>query len=291
MNLIRIHKNLLIILSLSLPFKWTSSTAQISDMFDKNNSFRYINYLIKTEKYSEAIAELSELIPKYQIKEDSVYVKLLYLYRKNNTSKIGLTEIDKVYSNYSLFSRELAIQYAINCIKESKFDVLYKLTHEAPYLTLSDKSILVNSMLIVNRKFKENFLLLDKTQDSCCSELYNKLVIINKRYESKIYKKPILAAILSSCVPGAGRFYVGEKQNAFNSFAMVSAFSIFSIRGFNHYQLQSVRGWLFGGLAVGFYVGNIYGSYKSAVKYNDQQNDLLKKEIEYVLDEYYAEIL
>lgn len=79
-------------------------------------------------------------------------------------------------------------------------------------------------------------------------------------------KKPWLAALSSSLVPGLGKVYTGEWKDGLYAFAVVSAFSWLTYhfaeeKGFSPYTV------LYGSMAFSFYMGNVYGSWKSAVRH------------------------
>ncbi len=79
-------------------------------------------------------------------------------------------------------------------------------------------------------------------------------------------KNPIIASILSVIIPGAGKIYTGEISDGIVSFITTSLFAFLSYDNFK--ADHKFRAWLFGGLAAGFYAGNVYGSYASAQIYN-----------------------
>ena len=259
-------------------FNLSLSVAQELDIFDKKNSIAYTDYLLKTQQYSEAIWELKQIINKFDQMNDSTYSKLLFAYRKNSIKNFNLAKTDSSQFNYASLSRHLAIEYSIYCIRNLQYSNLDSILVYNHSLKTSDKSLLCISSLISQRKEKAADLMIESAQDSCGEQLLNKLSVINKRYKKIHPKKPFLAAAMSMIIPGLGRFYVGEKENAINTLALVSVLSIFSVRGF-----------VFGGLGLGFYVGNIYGSYKSAIKYNKAQIEGLSIEIENSLDEYFTQ--
>lgn len=291
MNLIKKQKSLLIFLSvLCICLSNLNLTvAQELDIFDKNNSVSYTDYLLKTHQYSEAIWELKQIINKFDKLDDSTYSKLFFAYRKNGIKNIKLVKTDSSQNNYISLSRHLAIEYSIYCLRNLHYTDLDSILVYNRSLKTSDKSLLSISSLVSQRKDKEADLIIESFQDSCGVQLLNKLSVINKRYKKIHPKKPFLAAAMSTIIPGLGRFYVGEKENAINTLGLVAALSIFSVRGFHFYQAQSIRGFVFGGLGLGFYIGNIYGSYKSAIKYNKAQIEGLSIEIENSLDEYFTQ--
>ncbi len=90
-------------------------------------------------------------------------------------------------------------------------------------------------------------------------------------------KSPVTAAVLSAIIPGAGKFYTHKYADGIWAFIASVGFAYLSYDNFH--AEHKLRGWLFGGLAVGFYAGNIYGSAASAQIFNakihfDFVNDL-----------------
>ncbi len=79
-------------------------------------------------------------------------------------------------------------------------------------------------------------------------------------------KKPWLAALYSGLVPGLGKVYTGEWKDGVYAFAVVSAFSWLTYR-FAEKRGLSPYTFLYGSMALSFYVGNVYGSWKSAVRH------------------------
>ncbi len=79
-------------------------------------------------------------------------------------------------------------------------------------------------------------------------------------------KKPWLAALYSGLVPGLGKVYTGEWKDGVYAFAIVSAFSWLTYR-FAEKRGLSPYTFLYGSMALSFYVGNVYGSWKSAVRH------------------------
>ena len=81
-------------------------------------------------------------------------------------------------------------------------------------------------------------------------------------------RSPFLAGVLSTIVPGAGRFYTGRIGDALNSLFVVGITGWQAYDGFRRDGISSVKGWTIGTLSGIFYVGNIYGSVISARVYN-----------------------
>lgn len=75
---------------------------------------------------------------------------------------------------------------------------------------------------------------------------------------------PLMAAALSTAVPGLGRVYLGRWQEGLTSFLLVGAPAWFAYGGFERDGVESVRGWLLATTTAVFYLGNIYGSWVGA---------------------------
>ncbi|NJK95022.1 MAG: hypothetical protein HC830_14870 [Bacteroidetes bacterium] len=89
-----------------------------------------------------------------------------------------------------------------------------------------------------------------------------------------------LALTFSVVIPGAGKAYSGYWKDGLISLMFVAATGWQSYRGFDRNGSSSVSGWIWGSISTGFYLGNIYGSFKSAKRFNNRQNELLHKHAE-----------
>lgn len=89
------------------------------------------------------------------------------------------------------------------------------------------------------------------------------------------YKSPFISGALSTIVPGLGKAYTGFWKDGAIALVFVSVNAWQSYRGFSKLGIHNADGWVFGSFAVGFYLGNIYGSVKAAIKHNKSANDYL----------------
>jgi len=93
-------------------------------------------------------------------------------------------------------------------------------------------------------------------------------------------KSPMKALLLSTIIPGSGKIYTGYKHDGIVSFLTIATSAFQAYRGFHKEGVKSVYGWIYGGVGVGMYLGNIYGSWKSAKKYNSEKNIYYRKKVE-----------
>jgi tetratricopeptide (TPR) repeat protein len=173
------------------------------------------------------------------------------------------------------------------------------------------KSLILNNSLSESRKFlslNDNFTNEDKIFYLVSTELFDEdyekareIININQdmgnpyidRYSSILdnkmyfkYKRPAFSVALSSIIPGAGKVYSGAWKDGIVSFFFVATSAFQSYRGFEKNGVKSAYGWVFGGLATGFYLGNLFGSAKAAHKYNSNLKHNLKHKIEEIFYSY-----
>jgi TM2 domain-containing membrane protein YozV len=171
-----------------------------------------------------------------QIKENSSYYQ---------SSRLELMKIHLLQNNYS----ELRMQF---------HSVTNTTVHgEIPYMRLYFVSCLKDEEDMPS--FNDFIHPFDASEKEDVTNLYQ--MKINPQTKS-----PALASILSGIIPGAGKIYTGEISDGIVAFITTSLFAFLAYDNFK--ADHDFRGWLFGGLAVAFYAGNIYGSYASAQIYN-----------------------
>ncbi len=92
-------------------------------------------------------------------------------------------------------------------------------------------------------------------------------------------KSPEKAALLSALLPGAGKVYAGRSLDGLYSFILIATSVWQAYSGFREGGIKSFKGWVFSGLALFFYAGNVYGSASAARIYNLLQERRFKKKI------------
>lgn len=94
-------------------------------------------------------------------------------------------------------------------------------------------------------------------------------IILRKFYSQRKnpdYKSETVAGILSAIIPGSGKIYTEEYSDGITAFILTGIFSYLAYNNLKHEH--NFRGYLFTGIAAGFYFGNIYGSVASAQIFN-----------------------
>ena len=90
-------------------------------------------------------------------------------------------------------------------------------------------------------------------------------------------KSPLVAGLLSACVPGAGHFYCGKFRNGGVAFVLSAAFVAASVEAF-HKDVYA-GGAIASSVALVFYSGTIYGAVNVAHKFNKARREQLLSEM------------
>ena len=106
-------------------------------------------------------------------------------------------------------------------------------------------------------------------------DLYARNLSVLENIKEQKKKRPSLARILS-IIPGGGYLYTNHKGSA------LTAFVINSLLGYATYTSVKTKNYgiagVFGFLGLSFYIGNINGAGRSAIRYNERQyNEYIRK--------------
>jgi hypothetical protein len=255
------------ILILQIPLIGLSlgSVVAQENIMDFSHSLKFARYLHSTRQYAFAAHEY-ERINFLWPNDSSVILELVQTYRLNHqcekfeSSRKLLSLDDRLYTN-PIYTKEY-LKYALQCkIKVPEFPALSSL------LSPEEDAFYTVSHSIIHRKYQDAFLF-NRTHaevlKSACPELFD----LTSRFENQKYKKPGLALLMSSIVPGSGKAYTGRWGDAFISFLFVTTNAYASYRAFHKKGIKSVNGWIFGGIAFSFYSANLFGSFKAVKQHN-----------------------
>ena len=92
-------------------------------------------------------------------------------------------------------------------------------------------------------------------------------------------KSPLVAALLSSVLPGCGKIYAGEYGDGINSLIAIGLIGTLSFLSFRAEGSDSVRGWIYASVGGVLHTGNIYGSIVSAKRHNRLREQALFQEV------------
>ncbi|GMU95109.1 hypothetical protein [Ignavibacterium album] len=185
-------------------------------------------------------------------------------------------KIAKCYSIIGEFDKSL--NYFFNIPASSVFYDNVKREIGKIYF-LNEDEISLNKMMVEQENSFNNLLKLKialKLSKNQTDDIKNLLtyddedfIILRKFYSQRknpAYKSETVAGILSAIIPGSGKIYTEEYSDGITAFILTGIFSYLAYNNLKHEH--NFRGYLFTGIAAGFYFGNIYGSVASAQIFN-----------------------
>ncbi len=237
------------------------TTGQTS-FYSYENSKKFADYLFETSDYLRAIDEYERCNQLHFA--DTTLFKIGYCF-----CKIGNFEKAKE-KFFTLFNSPLTDLSKINYSKCNFFLGNYKEVIDFSKFNIKNSDILRNELnklaFISFIKMKSKIDFDEKWIDAFEEQPREFMKSFLKRKLEPEYKDPLIAGMLSAIIPGAGKIYTKRYEDGITAFLLTGLFSYLSYDNFH--AKHNFRGWLFAGLALGFYSGNIYGAASSAQIYN-----------------------
>lgn len=299
-----------------LLFLFAYSQIILPQSFDFNSSEnikKFANYLYCTDDYIRAISEYE----RYLLTNDKSIFPVDYdtIRYKISVSQINLKKYDEASHNLELlFNSNLKDESILQYCKTNYLN--NKLNYIVNNYNLLDSNKSISSLKYYNQlniyyiisqlKLQNSFSLDDEKK---LENNLDNIFILNNNEKEKVksfisfkvkpdYKNPVKAGVLSTLLPGSGKIYTKNYGDGITAFILTSIFTFLSIDNFN--SNHNFKGFLFGGIGLFFYGGNIFGSVTSAKIYNtrkdfqfnnqidkflEQKNYFIPKEIEFKCEE------
>jgi len=256
-----------------LIFLFTSSVlvSHAQNIYDYNHSLKFARYLYETGDYNNAIKEYKRAWFLNEIPESSQ----LRLFQSYLNAEKFTEGIDLYHSKYlSKLSNidNLELVYGKMLINNRNYENLYWLTNQTESMSRDQILYLNLSADLLSENWRSAIA---KKKEIIDYPRLNPYISTLNDLENIKYKSPALSICLSTLVPGLGKVYSGYWNEGLLSLLTVSLFSWQAYRGFNDKGTSSIYGWTYASLSATFYVGNLYGSYKSAKR----KNHLLREKI------------
>ncbi len=258
------RNNLIFLIFLSLPIYAQKIENNKFNLLSPTNVKKFADYLYCSGDYLRAILEYNRYSAYSE--DDTTKFKIALSYLK-------ITNLNKAYEIFNSFNQKsLLFSYA-----EMESNKIF--FQQNDYKSLRNNFNKIDSLKIF--KFPNNlkelyyfsYLLanqplppLEKFLSPFEKSDLPKLKYFYEWKSSSPYKSTWIAAILSALIPGLGKAYVNEYADGITALLATASLSYLSYSDFKAGHI--FRGWVFGGIAAGFYAGNIYGSIASTQIYN-----------------------
>jgi hypothetical protein len=248
-------------------FLFLFKTGNSQDLFNVENSKKFANYLLNTRQYNLAALEYERILS-ISKPDAEISSNLLKTYRLGNICEQSFLnfralETEKFLSNKTVAKEFLNLALTCNCCyQESEFDLAISSldTSTQPFYRLGYYFFNKEKDLLFSFKEKNKNLL-----ENSYPSVFNAV----EKMDNFKRKSPGLAIAMSAVLPGSGKAYSGLWGDAVMSLMFVSSNAWLAYRGFNKKGVKSASGWIFGGVSLGFYMGNIWGSGRAAKTYNE----------------------
>ncbi len=245
---------------------------------DIEKKIAFADYLFNTQQYEFASEEYLSLIYSYP---DNPYLKkrALESFRLNKNFETGI-----------YFSKIFFDPQDSSSIKFYPEIVKLRLSARLPVL---EEGVMVDSLEF--EKWYNESLSLDYMMSEQWEEVHknantirhSELFQFTRNTPDNYYLSPFLAGTMSAIIPGSGKIYAKRWKDGISSLLFVGLTAFQSYRGFEKNGVESVYGWIMGGLSFSFYLGNVYGSVKATKDYNQNLNERYKENIvNFYMDHY-----
>lgn len=241
--------------------------------------FNFGLFLLQSRQYNLAKLEFERLNFKYP-GNDSIQLKLLEAYRLSADFERGLRKANVLKQSKS----DATNAYALSYHKEAIRNLIHLKDFKGVATEAAQSEILhpAHSLYWSNMEIGA-FILLDEWPSIPAEITANQAldpVLLQNIYDLNNIKRvsPFRAGLYSTLLPGAGKVYAGSWKDGLLSFLFVGANTYSAYRGFSRNGAGSVYGWVFTGLATGFYLGNIYGSASLAKKQNLEKKKRIQQQ-------------
>ena len=268
------YKNTLLILIFSVitnfAFCQNDSISRTSqNLFNYENSKKYAQYLEISGQYLSASNEYQRILL-MQPNDVKVLNSLNYCFIMLKQPQKGINTLNILYPDYSLMPKQTKTEFAKLQLLDENYEMALNFS-KTNITNKKDQDYIYLYSLIFTSQWDEASIFYSSINQKSLS---NEIRIIDKGFHLK-QKSPFLAGFMSSIVPGSGKIYTKKWKDGLISTIIIGGLAWQAYRSFSKKGVSSAYGWATASIGFGFYLGNIYGSVKSAKKYNKQKNNQL----------------
>ena len=250
------------------------------NIFDKENSKKYANFLFQSNEYSLAAKEYERIIF-FDTTDFKSKMKLIISYNKAGNYTRALYKVQSLFPETLSMPTEIAKEYSISLIKQNDLRGVRSFLNNYKEFDNEEKAFFDLSVELFDQNWAKARDIVEKSKDIETLSFLQLAAIANQTNDIR-YKNPLISSGLSMVVPGLGKAWSGYWKDGLFSFLFTGIAVWQAYRGFDKHGTKSAYGWIYGGIALGFYSGNVYGSYKAANKYNETINHSIYHQLEEV---------
>ncbi|MEA2040967.1 MAG: hypothetical protein U9N85_00250 [Bacteroidota bacterium] len=239
------------------------------NIYDAEHTKAYAEFLYKTEDYKGSAKEYERLL-KIEPQNYTALDSCISIRKKLELNQSIAALLRKKYSPSAIppkYNYTLIISSLKSEAPNASMPYLLKYRKQAP--KKAEQLDIVR--LLLSGKYRQAMKISEK-KNSPFHYLADSLATIK-------YKKPLTAALLSVIVPGSGFFYAENPDSGIKFLSIIALNTFQAVKTYKIKGQAGVYPIAFSALAVGFYTGNIYGSYREAKHFNARKREQIKQEI------------
>ncbi|MDA7501720.1 hypothetical protein N8482_00435 [Chitinophagales bacterium] len=237
------------------------------DVFDLDHSLEFADYLWENNRPLEASREYERCL---FLDKDNEGIKWK-LARSLMAAKLRPQANKRILHWFPLqqMPNRFGIVYARNQYALQNFQALSFEFDELKLLDIDQRTVGKTALYLRQYEWESANSQIQLIPESATKQASTNLLQSGR---SIVRKSPALATLFSIVIPGTGKMYANRWIDGIFSLLIVSSTAYGSYSGFRDSGIKSFRGWFFGAFALGFYLGNIWGSHKAARLFNEQKN-------------------
>lgn len=244
----------------------------------------FVNHLINKEEYQSALIEIERSFFFDKHGSDSMlYANKLLCYRGLNDFEKGIFEYEVEYpksiKGVDAVNMQVALLYYLTSNYQNALNVLDKIVEKGTATDIQQRAHMLKA--VINLKEGEfqtaESMFCDASSFNISKDVYENNLKILRDIKERKKKSPALARILS-IIPGGGYLYTNHKGSALTAFVINSllGYATYTSVKSKNYGVAGVCGFL----GLSFYIGNINGAGRSAIRYNERQYNAYIRKLE-----------
>lgn len=278
-------------------FQATSANGSEIDYYHPQNILKFADYLYQEGDYLRAAGEYQRYLFGTATGQDTAFYKIGLCYRRRRELATAIGFFRRIGEEYSKSGLLAQVYYQIGCCYFLMGQYQSCNAHLRGSLDeMKDEKIRWNIQRLLGfsylrqRDWTDATSLFDLLASIAPGQGLRDSSLKLKGYAEQgkylPHKSPILAGLLATILPGAGKVYCTRYGDGLYSFLLVGGTAWRAYEGFHKNGLKSTGGWIFGTLGGILYLGNIYGSVMAAQIYNRLAEDefLAKIQMDIELD-------
>ncbi len=247
----------------------------------------FAKYLLTKKNYDESIyvlRDLNKISSLTVLQKDSIHFLLGNIYYNQQVLRRSIENFDSVsYSSKRLKSEAVFFSSFNSGYLKSFAEAKQKLIDYSPIDSSEQqlRNFELAGVSLLQRDFKSFDSLSNQFTpvNYAIDQQEKDMVDYKKRIVNQPKKSPFLAATLSVILPGAGKFYAGNKGQGVYTLMIATVLGLQTWEGYHKGGASSFRFIAYGTLFTSLYIGTIWGSAFSVKIKRNQLNETINSQI------------